>query len=204
MDAILIPVKRFDQSKMRLAQSLPVHSRRQLGLAMLADVLRATEKWEHRYIVTADLDAEAVGLAFGCKLVADPGEELNAAIEAGTRAATRDGVARLLVLPADVPAVTADDVTRIFAAPEPVVLAESWDGGTNALLRSPPGAITSQFGPKSADAHAAAAAANGLECGTVDAQSLYYDIDRIEDLQRLAKLPGDRESIKIARELATR
>ncbi len=204
MDAILIPVKRFGQSKMRLAQSLPVHSRRRLGLAMLADVLRATEKWDHRYIVTADLDAEAVGLAFGCELVADPGEELNAAIDAGTRAAIRDGVGRLLVLPADVPAVTADDVTRIFAAPEPVVLAGSWDGGTNALLRSPPGAIASQFGPKSADAHAAAAAGNGLECGTVDAQSLYYDIDRIEDLQRLAKLPGDRESIKIARELATR
>lgn len=204
MDAILIPVKRFHLSKMRLAGALPSDSRRRLGLAMLADVLRATEKWERRYIVTADLDAEAVGLAFGCSLVADPGEELNAAIEAGTRAATRDGAARLLVLPADVPQVSADDLTRIFSALEPVALARSWDGGTNALLRNPPAAIAPKFGPASADAHAAAAAANGLACATVDAPSLYYDIDRFEDLQRLAELPGDRESIKIARELATR
>jgi 2-phospho-L-lactate guanylyltransferase len=204
VDAILIPVKHFHLSKMRLAESLPSDSRRRLGLAMLADVLRATEKWERRYIVTADLDAEAVGLAFGCTLVADPGEELNGAINAGTRKAMQDGTARLLVLPADVPAVAADDLTRIFSAPEPVVLARSWDGGTNALLRNPPEIIAPKFGPQSAEAHQAAAAANGLECATVDAPSLYYDIDRFEDLQRLAELPGDRESIKIARELATR
>jgi 2-phospho-L-lactate/phosphoenolpyruvate guanylyltransferase len=201
LETILIPVKRLDQAKLRLSQKLLPTDRRRLGLAMLADVLRATEKWQSRFIVTADPDAEAVGLAFGCSLVGDPGSGLNAALEAGTRAAMEAGAGSLLILPSDVPMASADDVTSLFAYPEDVVIARSQDGGTNALLRRPPAAIELRFGPRSADAHRRAAEEVSLSCRTVELSSLLLDIDRYVDLVQLGGLPNARDSVRLAREL---
>ncbi len=201
MEFILIPVKRMDQAKLRLSERLAPPDRRRLGLAMLADVLRATEKWSHRLIVTNDQDAEAVGLAFGCALVGDPGEGLNAAVAAGTRAATQAGASTLLVLPSDVPMVTSDDVTSLFSYPEDVVVAPSGDGGTNALLRRPPDALPPSFGRSSAGVHRRRANEAGLSCRTVEMSSLVLDIDQYGDLVTLGGLENLRESVRLAREL---
>lgn len=201
MESILIPVKRLDRAKLRLSQRLAPPDRRRLGLAMLADVLRATEKWTARWIVTSDQDAEAVGLAFGCRLVADPGEGLNSAVDAGTEAAVAAGATSLLVLPSDVPMVTSDDVTALFGCPEDVVLAPSGDGGTNALLRRPPGVLAPAFGPSSAEFHVSRASDAGLTCRSVEMSSLVLDIDRYRDLVTLGSLANLRESVRLAREL---
>lgn len=199
--AILIPVKSLNQAKLRLSEKLRPQDRRRLGLAMLADVLRATEKWDNRFIVTGDPDAEAVGLAFGCSLVPDPGGGLNAALRAGTAAAVEAGVESLLILPSDVPMVSADDVTALFAFEEQVVVVPSGDGGTNALLRRPPGCIDPAFGAKSALAHQGAAERGGLSLRVVEMESLALDIDRYADLQQLGKLPNARDSVRLAAEL---
>jgi 2-phospho-L-lactate/phosphoenolpyruvate guanylyltransferase len=168
---------------------------------MLADVLRATEKWSHKLIVTNDPDAEAVGLAFGCALVPDPGEGLNAAVTAGTKAAVQAGCSNLLVLPSDVPMVTSDDVNALFSYPEQVVVAPSGDGGTNALLRRPPGVLAPSFGPGSAALHARRAQDAGLTCRSVELASLVLDIDHYRDLVTLGGLQNLRESVRLAREL---
>ncbi len=194
-------MKRLDQAKLRLSQRLAPPDRRRLGLAMLADVLRATEKWTHRLIVTSDQDAEAVGLAFGCSLVADPGLGLNAAVVAGTDAAVSAGSSTLLVLPSDVPMVTSDDITALFGSPENVVVAPSRDGGTNALLRRPPQAVEPCFGPFSAESHRRGALEAGLTCRLVEMSSLVLDIDRYRDLVTLGGLANLRESVRLAREL---
>jgi len=201
LETILIPVKRLDTAKLRLSEKLLPADRRRLGLAMLADVLRATEKWQSRLIVTADPDAEAVGLAFGCSLVADRGSGLNAALEAGTEAALERGATSLLILPSDVPMVSADDVTSLFSYPEQVVIAPSQDGGTNALMRRPPSAVGLRFGPDSSEKHRLAAEEAGLSCRTVELSSLLLDIDRYSDLVRLGELPNERDSVRLAREL---
>jgi 2-phospho-L-lactate guanylyltransferase len=201
LESILIPVKRLDQAKLRLSQRLAPPDRRRLGLAMLADVLRATEKWSHRLVVTNDPDAEAVGLAFGCALVSDPGEGLNAAVTAGTAAAVAGGSSTLLVLPSDVPMVTSDDVNALFSYPEQVVVAPSGDGGTNALIRRPPGVMAPSFGPGSAGLHALRAQEAGLTCRSVELSSLVLDIDHYRDLVTLGGLENLRESVRLAREL---
>ena len=201
LEAILIPVKRLDQAKLRLARRLAPPDRRRLGLAMLADVLRATEKWSHRLVVTSDQDAEAVGLAFGCSLVRDPGTGLNSAVTAGTEAAVAAGATALLVLPSDVPMVTSDDVTTLFGCQEDVVVAPSADGGTNALVRRPPDAVPPSFGPSSAGLHRQRALEAGLTCRTLEAPSLLLDIDRYRDLVTLGSQSNVRESVRLAREL---
>src|SRR2546427_201676 len=57
MEAILIPVKRFDEAKLRLAGVLGPGARRRLALSMLGDVLAAAAGWPLRVLVTSDADA---------------------------------------------------------------------------------------------------------------------------------------------------
>lgn len=201
MDCILIPVKRFDRAKLRLSQRLTPAARRRLGLAMLADVLRSTEKWPHRLVVTDDPDAEALSASFGCELVPDPGKGLNPAIVAGSHRAAETGAASLLVLPADVPLVSSDDVAELFGRPEQVVVVASGDGGTNALMRRPPHAIAPAFGPASARRHLDLAYRAGLETARMELRSLHLDIDRFADLAALKDAMPALESVQLARRL---
>ncbi|HEX2052405.1 MAG TPA: 2-phospho-L-lactate guanylyltransferase [Actinomycetota bacterium] len=201
MESLLIPVKRLDQAKLRLSERLAPQDRRRLGLAMLADVLHATEKWDSRLVVTSDQDAEAVALAFGCALVTDPGTGLNDAIRAGTTAAVAAGADTLLVLPSDVPMVSPDDISALFARPEQVVIASSPDGGTNALIRRPPDAVEPAFGPASCHAHRRRAEQADLSWRVLELSSLVLDIDRYSDLVRLGEQENVRESVRLAREL---
>ncbi|MGH2767447.1 MAG: 2-phospho-L-lactate guanylyltransferase [Actinomycetota bacterium] len=201
MEAILIPVKGGESAKLRLAEGLDPAGRRRLRLAMLADVLRATDGWALRLLATSDPDAEEVGRHCGCLLVPDPGAGLNAAIAAATARAVGYGVTDLLVLASDVPLVSSADPLAIFCTEADVVVALSDDGGTTALLRRPPAAIPPCFGPGSAEAHVAAARRAGLAVECLRLDSLALDVDDLADLVRLAGHPQARESVRVAREL---
>jgi 2-phospho-L-lactate guanylyltransferase len=200
-DAILIPVKRLEDAKLRLHPALGPDARRRLALAMLDDVLAAAASWPLRLICTADAEVASLGEPAGWSIVDDPGPDLNAAVAAGTAAALAGGAAALLVLPFDVPLVVPAELAAIFGAGADVVVAPSDDGGTAALLRRPPGAIDPAFGPGSAGRHLAAAAASGLRAEEVRLPGLRLDVDDLEDLRRLAAAPGTARSIQVAREL---
>lgn len=202
VDAIVIPVKALAGAKQRLAEHLSPEDRARIGLAMLADVLTETAGWECRYLVTSDPRAAELGISFGYEVVVDKGAGLNSALEWGTQHAVSAGARRLLVLPADVPAVTREDVEMLFSYPEDVVVCSSEDGGTNAILRSPPAVIRPAFGPGSAEVHLEAARQAGLTAKQVQLESLILDVDDLDDLKRLAGLPLERKSVVLARELA--
>ncbi len=201
MEGILIPVKRLEEAKGRLDPLLGPAGRRRLTLAMLADVLHATRDWPLRLMVTSDPEARALGRASGLALVSDPGLGLNQAIDVGTREAIRAGVRALLVLPTDVPLVSAAEVSRLFSLDAQLVIARSDDGGTSALLRRPPEAIVACFGPGSAAAHALAGQVAGLRTLAPRVASLALDVDDIADVGRLAACRADRKSVTVAREL---
>jgi 2-phospho-L-lactate/phosphoenolpyruvate guanylyltransferase len=199
--AILIPVKRLGRSKGRLAPNLPDAARRRLGMAMLSDILRATQPWSERYVVTADEEVGRIAATFGCRLVHDPGAGLNAAVAAGTAAVVAAGGSTLMVLPADLPGVNARDVAALLESSEQVVIVPSPDGGTNALVRRPPGVIESAFGPQSAGAHLEKAQAAGLSVRTVELDSLRLDVDSYADLVQLSGFDQSLESVRVALEI---
>ena len=62
------------------------------------------------------------------------------------------------------------------------VLAPSYDGGTNALLLSPPSVIAPAYGPHSADRHATAAQAAGATVAVVRGAHWALDLDSPEDI----------------------
>ncbi|MEA2503091.1 MAG: 2-phospho-L-lactate/phosphoenolpyruvate guanylyltransferase [Actinomycetota bacterium] len=201
MEAILIPVKRLSESKLRLAGVLGPPQRRRLALSMLADVLLAAAGWPLRMVVTSDPDVASVADSAGWSIVSDPGAGLNDAVAEGTSLSTSAGATALLVLPFDVPLVTGRELEALFATDADVVVARSDDGGTSGLLRRPPGAITARFGPDSARSHARAASNAGLRVKSLRLPGLSLDVDDPGDLRRLAASGLDHASVKVAREL---
>ena len=176
-----------------------------LSLAMLEDVidaLLATASVGRVVVVTPDDVVAARALAAGAEALVrdDPGlnpaldaatEELSASDPAdslGSRGSPGSGRADAsLVVLGDVAGARAEDLESLFEARravdgDAVVLAPSRDGGTAALLRSPPSVITGHFGPDSAKAHREAADRAGVAFRECALPSLAIDLDGAADL----------------------
>jgi 2-phospho-L-lactate guanylyltransferase len=120
----------------------------------------------------------------------ETGDGLNNALE-GARAQLALGAGHaLLVLPADLAAISAVDIAGIIQAgfdmpAGGVVIAPDRHGrGTNALLLLPPDVIAFQFGHDSALKHAAAARAAVVPLVFWRSESAGLDLDEPEDLNR--------------------
>jgi len=189
----VVPVKRFAESKQRLAPRLDLDQRVALAGAMLEDVLAAlthSPALAGVLVITGDASAAAIARAAGALVIAD---DENAGTSAAVTRAARHlaalGSPGMLVVPADVPLITPADVETIVAAhrqsyqwPAVTLVPASMDGGTNALACSPPDAIPLCFGEESYARHRDAALAHGIEPQTVRLTRVGRDIDRPEDV----------------------
>ena len=194
---ILVPVKHLDNSKQRLSPLLTTAERLALARAMLEDVLSALASSSYtKYVVVVSGDDHAQRLAkqHGFGIIddsIDPGE--TGAIEMATRVTIERKAEFILVLPADIPLITASEVDRIFsvAPPEGTVLVSSFSGrGTNAVLQRPPGLFPLRFGNDSFLPHLAAARASGKLVQTLKLAGIGMDIDEPSDLADLLAAPG--------------
>jgi 2-phospho-L-lactate guanylyltransferase len=191
----IIPVKRLSQAKRRLAPVLPADARRQLVLVMLQEVLGALAKVEDIdavLVVTPDDRVAEVARAAGATVLPESrAAGLNAAVKMGLAYAHEHGATDALVLPADIPLATPDELRRIVrsaggSGPPRALLVPSHDGeGTNALLLSPPGVLQPSFGPGSFLRHLAQAVARKLDVQVLQPTGLANDIDEPRDLDRL-------------------
>ncbi|MDP9263573.1 MAG: hypothetical protein M3O85_04540, partial [Acidobacteriota bacterium] len=127
----------------------------------------------------------------------------SAAIARATLALEAQGATSLLVIPGDIPLVTAQELEAIYAAAPPAgtVLVPSRDGrGTNAALRQPTSLFPLRFGNDSFVPHQAAAAATGLPLVVLTLPGIALDVDTPQDLAALVVAPGERRSQVLARE----
>ncbi len=189
----VVPVKRLGYALGRLSGALDRDSRRMLQSAMLGDVLGAlagSTRVGEIVVVTSDPRARSVAESFGASTVRDhePPEGINAAVMRGVQALSASAV---LVLVSDLPLITSADVDHLIgAAPQgdAVVLARSLDGtGTNALLLTPPDALTPELGPNSMALHLAQASLRGVHVEVVDHPGIALDVDTPEDLAELVR-----------------
>jgi 2-phospho-L-lactate/phosphoenolpyruvate guanylyltransferase len=190
--AAVLPVKRFDSAKQRLGDAVTGADRRELATAMVADVLAAltqVEGLDDVIVVTAEDRAAALASAAGAHVVADRDEAgQSVAAEVGVDAATARGAERALLVPGDCPVLDPGELTGLLTHHQGegvVIVADRHGEGTNALLLSPPGAITPSFGPGSLARHAARARAGGATVRVVQAPSLELDVDTPGDLAAL-------------------
>jgi 2-phospho-L-lactate guanylyltransferase len=125
------------------------------------------------------------------------------AIEMATKFCEACGMDSTLVIPADIPLISASELEQILeAAPvEGSVLVPAADGrGTNAAWRRPADLFPLRFGNDSFKPHLAAARATQKPCVVLSLPSIALDIDNPSDLRQLAEAPGETRAQRLARQ----
>lgn len=204
---ILVPVKDLKNAKQRLAPVLEQAARTALAQAMLQDVAEALATWNNRpEVALVTRDPFALALASRCdfEVIADHANSSETdAIAMATYVCEMRGITTTLVIPADIPLITAAELQTIYdAAPEEgSVLVPAGDGrGTNAALRRPAGLFPLRFGNDSFKPHLAAAQATGRPCIVLPLSGIGVDVDNPADLKQLIDLPGNTHAQRLARQ----
>jgi 2-phospho-L-lactate guanylyltransferase len=188
----ILPVKSFKDAKRRLETGLDEASRRMLAEAMFCDVLvalRRARSLDAVLVVTTDSAAQRIAGAYGARLLDDDDRGHNYAAARGIRTALDERFERALLVPGDCPALDPGQIDELVArqvgTPSALIVSDTHETGTNALLLTPPDAIEPSFGPGSRERHVEAARAAGIEHQVVGVPTLELDVDTPGDLDQL-------------------
>lgn len=188
MIVAVVPVKRLRDAKSRLAPSLMPDERAELAMRLAertVEVIAATGQIARVAITTPE---EWLARRLGAAWIPDAGS-LNRSLQKGIAWAMAQR-ASLLIVPADLPEMEAADIQAVLAAlgDDPgIVIAPTHDGGTGALLISPPDALSPSFGVGSYQRHIALARSAGIGVAEVRRGGLARDLDTMEDLAALMR-----------------
>jgi 2-phospho-L-lactate guanylyltransferase len=194
----LIPVKNLAIAKQRLRDRLGDH-REEFAKAMLADVLAAvadSRAIAGTVVVTADPAVIAVATQSGLTVVKEHGSEgLNAAIDQGVEAIRRMGIARVVILPSDIPLLTGAELDRLIGEFEreaekrddnAIGISPSAEGsGTNFLVLSIRRAFAFQYGPDSYMIHSEHARLDRRGVIAMHSPTVSLDIDEPRQIGEL-------------------
>jgi 2-phospho-L-lactate/phosphoenolpyruvate guanylyltransferase len=197
----IVPVKELGETKSRLSSSLSPEGRAVLTLWMLEHVLatlREIDGVKRVGVVSPSPRVLSLAEEFDATALRQESRGLNNALEEGRGWAVSRGASSLLVLPADLPYLSAFDVRMLLNLLREderavVISPDESREGTNALLIRPPEAMPFAFGPGSYEAHLRAARQRGLDPAIYEDASLAFDLDTREDLARL-RAPEDLRS----------
>lgn len=192
----IVPVKPLRRGKSRLASALSEDERTQLNQFLLEHTLTTLAELkdvEQVLVISRDPAALSIAREHGARTVREDGSpKLNTALQRATVVAQVYATRGVLVLPADLPLLTREDIQAMIeraANPPVVVIAPDRHGsGTNALLISPSGLIAYDFGKNSFDRHCTRAKEAGARLEIMQLPSLALDLDLPEDLALLEGL----------------
>jgi 2-phospho-L-lactate guanylyltransferase len=190
----VLPVKRFEAAKQRLAAGIDEERRRALAAAMVADVLEAigeARTIERLIVVTGDPIAQELAADAGAEVVPDPedGGHIQAAL-AGIARAEAEGAELVTLLAGDCPLLDPRELDRLLTGvPGSYVgiVPDRHGTGTNALVLSPPDAIVPAFGEGSRQRHVEAARKAGIPFGIEELPSIELDLDTPGDVIALQR-----------------
>ncbi len=187
--AVAILMKDPEHAKTRLKPVLGSDARQRLALLLFENTLDHFLRLPARLaVVTPSERIARIARERGAAAVIEKGSGIDAAADAASQWALAEGAASLLVVHADIPTLDEGEVASLLeaGARNAVVIGESIDGGTNALLLTPPDAIGFRFGRASAAAHEAAARSSGRTVVRLRLPFLSRDLDTPEDLRAFA------------------
>lgn len=187
----IIPVKPMKSAKSRLAGVLSPEEREKLSrefLSLALEVLGETPGIERRLVVSRDLSALAIARDYGAKTLMEDGAPLlNVGLTRATILAQTYGAGAVLIMHADLPFLTVEEVTSLIEACSSkagvAIAPDRHEQGTNALLVRPPGLIQYAFGPGSYVEHVRRAETAGVRVTVCRMPGLALDIDVPADLE---------------------
>lgn len=190
----VLPMKSPGTGKTRLDGHFSEGERAALASAMFADVLialtRAT-KLEGVLVVSADAEVARIAGLHGANWIDEGSASSHSeAALVGIAHCASLGARRVLLVPGDCPAITANEIDMLassdFGERSVAVMADRHGSGTNGLLISPPDLITPAFGPGSCQRHLDLAESAGAEAVVLEPKGFQMDVDTPEDLESLA------------------
>jgi 2-phospho-L-lactate guanylyltransferase len=192
----IVPVKPLRRGKSRLAGILTEDERAELNQSLLQrtlDKLTGLKELEQVLVVSRDPNALHLAREHGARTVQEDGApHLNTALTRATVIAKVYATRGVLILPADLPLITHEDVLTLIEragdAPVVVIAPDRHGKGTNALLISPAGLIEYDFGEDSFQRHCERAREAGARLEIVELPSLGLDLDLPEDLELVREL----------------
>jgi 2-phospho-L-lactate guanylyltransferase len=192
----LVPVKPLRRGKSRLAGLLSEEQRTRLNRYLLEHtltVLNEISAIEHTLVVSRDPAALALTREMGGRTVLEDGApQFNTAIQRATIVAQAHGAQAVMVLTADIPLITPDDIRAFLdLGRDPPVIAIAPDrrqDGTNGLFINPAGLIEYGYGPGSFQRHSERARSAGARLEILNTATFGLDLDLPEDLELLGGL----------------
>ena len=204
---VIIPVKRLEHSKLRLAGVLTPAQRRQLSLCMLEDVLdtlAGSVVVGGVTLVSCDTDVMELARAKGVDVL-NTGTDGGYAADVlkGIKCINGKGMNKALIIPADVPELEERDLAYLDRVhKEGVTLCPAAnDGGTNGLTFTPPLVMELKYGEDSFDEFCKEAEQRRIPLNIAKLTGLAHDVDLPEDLRALRKRSGGNRTWRYLRSL---
>ena len=192
---VMVPAKMLTKSKTRLSSVLSQEQKDKLVIGMLRDVLNALCDSPHvnrLVVVTSDKTLIQIAQGYKALIIRDPETgDLNSALDFATQELLRDDQTYpLLIIPSDVPLIDRKAIEGFARRSKEsngrfVIAITSRSNGTNAMLRAPPNAIPTQFGPSSFDRHKEAAHAKGICFIQYNCAEIVLDLDTVDDMKEI-------------------
>ena len=184
---VLIAIKERLHCKTRLVEALPTRARVQLVRSMLAAVLSAARSAQTvRQIIVVSPERDTVPVEI--PVLADSGKCLNSALTQAHRVLREFGCREFVILPADLPNITATEIDALVRAGRRGGFAIAPDAagvGTNALCLVSAHPFRFRFGSGSQQLHLEEVQRTGLSPQVVHLPGLEFDVDSPADLHRL-------------------
>lgn len=195
----IIPVKPLARAKSRLAPVLSAEERLHLAENLLLHVIaaaRSVPEIAGTLVISRDTRALAIARDAGAHTVQESGTpELNNALMRATSVVRGWRSAAVLILPADLPLVNADDLRGVLDLGQEdnsvVIATDGREDGTNAMLIRPPGLIPYAYGVGSYHRHLAMAREAGAHVQVYRSESLALDIDLPIDLDTYYRISSN-------------
>ena len=186
----IIPVKPLRRGKSRLAKVISADERADLNQYLLENtihVINTVDEIENILVISRDKEALALARELGARTVQEYGTpDLNTALSRAMEVAKSYETCGILIVPADLPRINADDIREIIKhrndPPVVVIAPDRKKEGTNALFVCPPDLIDFKFGKDSFEQHSQSAKTAGARLEICNLPSLELDLDEPEDL----------------------
>jgi 2-phospho-L-lactate/phosphoenolpyruvate guanylyltransferase len=193
----ILPVKKLAETKSRLSGILSPEERAQLTQTLLVrtlGLLQMVTAVNQTIVVSRDpIVAKMAAAAYGQVATEPAGSGLNGAVTIGAALAAENDATHLLVLPADLPFLSQDElellIDRVKTAVSPNTLficSDQKQQGTNALVLPAGRGFRFYYGRNSYHHHQAEAIRLGWTCQAIHLPSIQFDLDIEQDYNRYA------------------
>lgn len=198
----VIPVKQLAKTKTRLAAVLSAEERAALTAHLLQRLLRqinGVPQIGDVVVVTRDATIREIARQHNAWVVAESeGEGLNTAVSLGVKFATQQGAAFALILPSDLPLVTANDLSwflqpDIWGETAVSICSDDENLGTNALLIPTNSDFNFFYGANSFEQHTSESARLGLPLLQKTNANIQFDIDTVKDWNQYQNLATQKD-----------